>query len=206
MARPVRLTLAEPAVSGPGFEGHTEEPLPPQPHEGRFTGMSSQPTRPDRLAKGLAGLLSDTYVLYNTTQSYHWNLEGPSFAALHDLFEQQYTEMAEAIDVLAERIRALGFYTPGTLEQFQAATRLEQRQDVRKTEVMLQHLIRGHQQIAHRIRELQPLAEKALDEATTDLLIERLHVHEKTTWMLRSQAGLSSRSLDVAGPTVMAAS
>lgn len=159
-----------------------------------------------RLATGLAGLLGDTYTLYNTTQNCHWNVEGSDFVALHGLFEQQYGEMAGAIDLIAERIRVLGFYTPGTLEEVHSASRLTQEKHLRKSEKMLDHLIQGHQQVAHRIHELLPVAEKAADEATLDLLIERLRVHQKAAWMLRSQANRGSEKLEATGPSVASAS
>lgn len=158
------------------------------------------------LGQGLAGLLADTYTLHNTSQNYHWNVEGPSFASLHELFERQCRELAEAIDELAGRIRSLGFYVPGTMDVIREVTRLTQQDGVREAGVMLDHLIEGHQQVAHRIRELQPLAERTVDESTMALLVERLRVHEKAAWMLRSQAGQGSERLHVAGPVPARAS
>jgi len=150
-----------------------------------------------QLAEGLTGLLADTYTLYNTTQFYHWNVEGPQFHTLHLLFEEQYGDLADAVDLIAERIRVLGWYTPGTLADFLKLSRIQQKPNVRKTDDMLSHLIEGHRQVSHRIRELLGETEKVLDQASEDMLIERLRVHEKTTWMLSSQAGRDSRSMSL---------
>jgi starvation-inducible DNA-binding protein len=149
------------------------------------------------MATGLTGLLADTYMLYNTTQFYHWNIEGPQFHSLHQMFEEQYHELAEAVDLIAERIRVLGFYTPGTLPEFERISRLTQTENDRDSGDMLRHLVTGHQQIVHRIRDLQTSAERILDEATADLLVERLRWHEKRIWMLRSQAGGPSEAITV---------
>ena len=157
----------------------------------------------EALARGLTGLLADTYVLYNTTQFYHWNVEGPHFSELHEMFEKQYLELAEAIDVLAERVRVLGFYAPGTLAELSKLSRLSQKANVRDPKTMLVHLIEGHRAVTHRLRELQELAEKSADEATMDLLVERQRRHEKLTWMLRSQAGETSGKIAL-GPQLRA--
>ncbi len=159
-----------------------------------------------RLAAGLAGLLADTYVVYNSTQCGHWNIEGPQFQPLHELFENQYGELAEAIDVIAERIRALGFYAPGTLPELLEMSRVQQRPGQRDADSILLHLIESHQQVAHRLRELQGLAEAEMDEATLDVLVERLRSHEKTVWMLKSQAGVASEVLSGRPPLRAAAS
>ncbi len=154
------------------------------------------------IARGLVGLLGDTYVLYNTTQAFHWNVVGPRFAVLHEMFERQYTELAAAIDTIAERIRALGYYAPSTLDELIAASRLQQAGDVHTEEQMLGRLLEGHRQIAHRLRELLNIADEAMDEATSDLLVERLRVHDKTAWMIDSQAGtrpISLREIDEVG-------
>lgn len=157
--------------------------------------FETEPESAAALARGLSGLLADTYVLFNTTQVYHWNIEGPQFAALHEMFEQQYRDLSQAIDMIAERIRSVGFYADGTLGELLTRSRLVQETGVRDSKRMLGHLAEGHQQIAHRIRELQGIAEARMDEATIDMLIERLRIHEKTVWMLHSQAGVSSREL-----------
>ena len=147
------------------------------------------------LARGLAGLLADSYLVYNATQAAHWNVEGPGFAALHEMFEEQYRELAEAIDEIAERIRAIGYYTPGTIGEFQQMTRISQAPGLRGADEILAHLIEIHQQVTHRLRELLNAAEAALDEASLDLITERLRVHDKTIWMLKAQAGRSSGEL-----------
>lgn len=150
-----------------------------------------------QLARGLTGLLADSYVLYNTTQNFHWNVTGPQFKSLHDLFEAQYRELAAAIDTIAERIRCLDVFTPGRLEELLAMTRVEQEANVTDPDRMLERLVEGHRIVIHRLKELQQLAEKQVDEATLDLLIERQRVHEKTVWFLRSQAGEDSSTLDM---------
>jgi starvation-inducible DNA-binding protein len=155
--------------------------------------------RQKHLAAGLTGLLADSYVLYNSTQTCHWNVEGPQFHSLHAMFEEQYGELAEAIDVIAERVRSLGFYTPGTLDHLTKLSRIQQPGELRDSTEMLNHLIEAHQQVVHRASELRGEAEDALDEATVDLLTERLRVHEKTLWMLRSQAGRNSTELTSVG-------
>lgn len=156
---------------------------------------NDQTTSPEALAEGLSGLLADTYVLYNRTQLYHWNVEGPHFRALHGLFESQYQELAEAVDVIAERIRAVGFYTPGSLPELLRSTRLRETRVARDANEILIHLINGHQQVVHRARQLRQLADEACDDATEDLLIERIRKHEKAAWILKSQAGDKSQEL-----------
>lgn len=148
-----------------------------------------------RLAQGLEGVLADSYVLYNALQVSHWNVVGPHFHSLHQLFEEQYTELAGAIDEIAERIRTLGFFTRGTLNELVSMSRIEQVGDLRSDTEMLEHLIGAQQQLVHRIREVQGLAEEAVDEASLDLMVERQAVHEKATWMLKSQAGESFETL-----------
>jgi starvation-inducible DNA-binding protein len=149
----------------------------------------------EKLATGLTGLLADTYLLYHSTQACHWNVEGPQFHSLHEMFEQQYGELAEAVDRIAERVRALGFYTPGTLPQLVELSRIRQPAGLRATAEMLRHLVEAHRQVIHRANELRGVADEALDEATADLLVERMRAHEKALWMLRSQAGGGSAEL-----------
>ena len=146
-------------------------------------------------AETLAGLLADTYVLYNRTQLYHWNVEGPQFRALHTLFEEQYRDLALAVDMIAERIRTLGYYAPGSLQELADNTRLDQERVAHDAKDMVLHLVEGHQEVARRLEELRPVAEAAKDESTVDLAVERLRVHEKAAWMLNSQAGRSSEWL-----------
>lgn len=149
------------------------------------------------LAGGLTGLLADTYVLSNSTRLFQWNVEGPQFLGLHGMFREQYLELSRAVDRIAERIRVLGFYTPGTLQELAKISRQTQEPGVREPDRMLSHLAEGHQQVAHRIRDLRQVAERTMDEATADLLVERLRVHEKAFWVLRTQqAGGGSQDLD----------
>jgi starvation-inducible DNA-binding protein len=152
------------------------------------------------LARGLSGMLADSYVLYNTTQFCHWNVEGEQFHALHAMFEAQYIDLAQAVDLVAERIRVLGFYTPGTLSELIEASRIRQEPRVREAKRMLEELIAGHQTLVERIGELIELGDERVDEATADLLVERLRIHEKTVWMLKSQAGHRSETLEASPP------
>jgi starvation-inducible DNA-binding protein len=142
----------------------------------------------DRLdiAAGLSRLLADTYSLYLKTHFYHWNVTGPMFNTLHLMFETQYTELALAVDLIAERIRALGVYAPGTYNQYAKLTVLKEDTDVPKAEQMLKNLVEGQEAVVRTARSLYALAEKSNDEATSDLLTQRIQLHEKTAWMLRS--------------------
>lgn len=157
------------------------------------------------LANGLTGLLADTYTLYHSTQACHWNVAGPRFHSLHAMFEEQYRELAEAIDTIAERVRVLGYFTPGTLQSLTRHARIHQPEKLRDPDGMLEHLIEANRQIVHRATEVRGHAEDALDEATVDLLIERQRIHEKVVWMLESQAGRASDELD-SRPSMAAAS
>lgn len=139
------------------------------------------------IAKGLSRLLADTYTLYLTTHNFHWNVTGPMFNTLHLMFMGQYTELWNAVDPVAERIRSLGHPAPGSYAQFSALASLP---DVPATPPkaldMVRILVEGHEAVARTARELFPLADKAGDQPTADLLTQRLTVHEKTAWMLRS--------------------
>jgi starvation-inducible DNA-binding protein len=139
------------------------------------------------IAGGLSRLLADTYTLYLTTHNFHWNVTGPMFNTLHLMFMQQYTELWNAVDPVAERIRALGFPAPGSYAQF---GKLSSIKDVPTTPPkaleMVAILVEGHEAVARTARGIFPLAEKAADEPTADLLTQRLAVHEQTAWMLRS--------------------
>jgi len=147
------------------------------------------------IAKELTGILADTYVLMNRTQLYHWNIEGPHFKGLHDLFETQYRELFDAVDDIAERIRTIGYYTPGTLDDFIQSSEMPRERVARDSREILIHIIEGHQQVIQRLKLAMRQAEAAHDDGTLDLLAERLRVHEKTTWMLRSQASVTSEEL-----------
>ncbi len=135
---------------------------------------------------GLSRLLSDTYSLYLKSHYYHWNVTGPMFQTLHLMFETQYTELAVAVDLIAERIRALGFPAPGTYAEFGKLSTVNNEPGVPKDTRMIKNLVEAHETVAHTARSVFPIAERAKDEATVDVLTQRLHIHEKTAWMLRS--------------------
>jgi starvation-inducible DNA-binding protein len=139
-----------------------------------------------RIADGLGHLLADTYTLYLKTHSFHWNVEGPMFSTLHQMFMVQYTELWNALDAIAERIRSLGFPAPGTNSEFAKLTSIEETRGVPSATDMLQLLVKGHEAVARTARKGFPAADEAGDEATADLLTQRLQIHEKTAWMLRS--------------------
>lgn len=140
----------------------------------------------ERIADSLAHVLADTYTLYLRTHSYHWNVEGPMFNTLHLMFMEQYTELWNALDEIAERIRALGFPAPGTYAEFARLTSIEERPGVPEAMEMVRRLVKGHEAVTRTVRKGFPAAEKAGDESTVDLLTQRLQIHEKTAWMLRS--------------------
>ena len=139
------------------------------------------------IAKGLSQLLADTYTLYLTTHNFHWNVTGPMFNSLHAMFMAQYTELWNAVDPVAERIRSLGHAAPGSYAQF---GKLSSVPDVPATPPkaleMVRILVQGHEAVARTARQLFPVVDKAGDEPTADLLTQRLTVHEQTAWMLRS--------------------
>lgn len=138
------------------------------------------------IAEGLSRVLADTYTLYLKTHNYHWNVVGPMFNTLHLMFETQYNELALAVDLIAERIRALGEPAPGSYLEFtELSTISEDREKPEATE-MIRRLVDGHETAARTARSVFPTAEVASDEPTADLLTQRLQVHEKTAWMLRS--------------------
>jgi starvation-inducible DNA-binding protein len=138
------------------------------------------------IADGLSHLLADTYTLYLKTHNFHWNVTGPMFNTLHLMFETQYTELALAVDLIAERIRALGFPAPGTYAAYSRLSSIKEEEGVPSAEEMIRLLVEGQEAVARTARSLFPLAEKVSDEPTADLLTQRLQVHEKTAWMLRS--------------------
>lgn len=139
-----------------------------------------------KVASELTHLLADTYLLYVKTQNYHWNVTGPNFHSLHLMFEEQYKQLAEAVDAIAERIRALKCVAPATLSQFIKLSSLKEEMGVPSTKDMLKHLMKDHEAVAHLATVITIKAQKSQDEATVDLLIERIREHEKTAWMLRS--------------------
>ena len=139
-----------------------------------------------QIADGLSKLLADTYTLYLKTHYFHWNVTGPMFNTLHLMFETQYTELSLAVDLVAERIRSLGVYAPGTYAQFAKLTSIAETINVPKANDMIRELVAGHEAVCRTARSVFPAAEKAADAATADLLTQRLQLHEKTAWMLRS--------------------
>ncbi|MDR1647612.1 MAG: DNA starvation/stationary phase protection protein [Zoogloeaceae bacterium] len=139
-----------------------------------------------KISAGLSRLLADTYTLYLKTHNFHWNVTGPMFNTLHLMFEAQYNELALAVDSLAERIRSLGYPAPGTYSEFAKLTSIPEPKGVPKAEEMIEQLLLGQETVARTAREAFPAAEAAGDEPTADLLTQRLQVHEKTAWMLRS--------------------
>lgn len=138
------------------------------------------------IAEGLGRLLADSYTLYLKTHNFHWNVTGPMFTTLHTLFEQQYTELAIAVDDIAERIRALGVFAPGSYADFARLTSIREAEGVPKAKEMLAQLVEGNEAVVRTARSIFEAAERGGDEATADLLTQRLQVHEKTSWMLRS--------------------
>ena len=139
------------------------------------------------IAQGLSRLLADTYTLYLTTHNFHWNVTGPMFNTLHTMFMAQYTELWNAVDPIAERIRSLGHVAPGSYAAFGALSSLpDAPAQPPKALEMVRILVAGHEAVARTARELFPLADAASDEPTADLLTQRLTIHEQTAWMLRS--------------------
>ena len=139
------------------------------------------------IADGLSRLLADTYTLYLTTHNFHWNVTGPMFNTLHQMFMTQYTELWTAVDPIAERIRSLGHAAPGSYAQFGALASIKDVPAMPpKALDMVRILVTGHEAVARTARGIFPLADKASDEPTADLLTQRLTVHEQTAWMLRS--------------------
>ena len=148
------------------------------------TGIS--PKDRAAIAQGLSRLLADTYVVYLKTHNFHWNVEGPMFQTLHQMFMDQYTETWNAIDLVAERIRSLGHYAPGTYAEYNKLARIKETPGVPKAEQMVRLLIEGQEAIVKTAREVLPIAEKADDQPTLDLLTQRMQIHDKNAWMLRS--------------------
>ncbi|MBL8446107.1 MAG: DNA starvation/stationary phase protection protein [Zoogloeaceae bacterium] len=139
-----------------------------------------------QIADGLSRLLADTYTLYLTTHNFHWNVTGPMFNTLHLMFEAQYNELALAVDLIAERIRALGCPAPGTYAQFSRLTSLKEPDGVPSANDMIRQLVAGQEAVVRTARGLLPLVGQVDDEPTADLLTQRMQVHEKNAWMLRS--------------------
>lgn len=138
------------------------------------------------IADGLARLLADTYTLYLKTHNFHWNVTGPMFQTLHLMFETQYNELALAVDLIAERIRALGYPAPGTYSEYAKLSSIKETAGVPKATKMLELLVEGQEAVTRTARSIFPLVDKVNDEPTADLLTQRMQLHEKNAWMLRS--------------------
>lgn len=139
-----------------------------------------------KITEGLSTLLADSYTLYLMTHNFHWNVSGPQFNSLHLMFMGQYTEQWNALDLIAERIRALGYPAPGTYKEFVKLATIKEVEGVPKATEMVRHLVMAQEAVARTARSIFPAVEKANDQPTMDLLTQRLDVHEKTAWMLRS--------------------
>lgn len=138
------------------------------------------------VADHLSKLLADTYLLYIKTHNFHWNVKGPMFQTLHLLFEAEYTELATAVDTIAERIRALGCPAPGSYKQFSALSSIQEEDGVPEAEKMIAQLVEGQETIVKTAQAAIKVAQQAEDDPTVDLLTQRMQVHEKNAWMLRS--------------------
>ncbi len=139
-----------------------------------------------KIAEGLSRLLADTYTLYLKTHNFHWNVTGPMFQTLHLMFEAQYNELALAVDLIAERIRALGYPAPGTYKEYAKLSSIKETEGVPAARDMIRLLVEGQEAVVRTARSVFPLVDKANDEPSADLLTQRMQVHEKTAWMLRS--------------------
>ncbi len=140
----------------------------------------------ENIGRGLSKLLADSYTLYLKTHNYHWNVTGPLFNTLHLMFEQQYTELATAVDEIAERIRALGVTAPGSYRAYSSLTDIEEEDGTPDAHEMIRQLVIGQETVVRTAREVFPVVEAANDEPTADLLTQRMQIHEKNAWMLRS--------------------
>ncbi len=149
------------------------------------TGISEQ--NRSAISEGLSRMLADTYALYLKTQNFHWNVRGPEFYSLHILFEKQYEDLAEAVDEIAERIRALGYYADATFSTFKNKTAIKEDEKVLNGKEMLHQLVEGHETLCRGARKVAEIADKEGDFATVDMIGRRLGAHEKMAWFLRSQ-------------------
>jgi starvation-inducible DNA-binding protein len=140
----------------------------------------------EKIVKGLSALLADSYTLYLMTHNFHWNVTGPQFNSLHIMFMTQYTEQWTALDQIAERIRSLGHPAPGTYKEFVKLASIKEVDGVPKADDMIRHLVSAQEATARTARRMFPVVAAADDQPTADLLTQRLEVHEKTAWMLRS--------------------
>ena len=140
----------------------------------------------EEIAGSLKALLADSYTLYLQTHNFHWNVVGPRFRELHLMFEEHYTELATAVDDIAERIRTLDVAAPGTYKEFARLSSIEEVDGVPDAEVMVDLLTKGHEQVVRTSRDVLKLAQEADDESTASLVSDRMRIHEKTAWMLRA--------------------
>lgn len=147
-------------------------------------GISSKDRK--AIADGLSRLLADTYTLYLKTHNFHWNVTGPQFQTLHLMFEGQYNELALAVDLIAERIRALGVRAPATYAEFVQLSSIKEEKGALSADKMIELLVQGQESVIRTARSIFPIADRAADEPTADLLTQRMQTHEKTAWMLRS--------------------
>ncbi len=161
----------------------------PEPRTSRPIDIGISAAHRKAIADGLSRVLADSYTLYLKTHNYHWNVKGPLFNTLHLMFEQQYNELALAVDQVAERIRALDYPAPGSYASYARLTSIPEEEGVPTAENMIANLLAGHETVARTAREVFPVAEAGRDEPTADLLTQRMDVHEKTAWMLRSMLG-----------------
>ena len=139
-----------------------------------------------KIAEGLKSLLADTYTLYLQSHNFHWNVTGPQFRELHLMFEEHYTELATAVDEVAERIRTLGVSAPGTYKSFAQLSSIEEVEGVPPADKMVDLLTQGHEQVVKTCRQVLSTAQEAKDESTAALVSDRMRIHEKTAWMLRA--------------------
>lgn len=151
------------------------------------TGLKAE--NRSEIVDGLSKLLADSYTLYLKTHNYHWNVTGPMFTTLHDMFEEHYRELAEAVDVIAERIRALGEFAPGSYQAFSKLTDIIEETEVPDAQVMIKNLLDSHETIIRHARKVITSGAIEGDEVSADILTQRMDFHEKTAWMLRSLLG-----------------
>lgn len=148
--------------------------------------LGLEPRAIARIADALAGVLADTYLLYLKTQNFHWNVTGPTFGELHEMFEKQYLDLAGAVDEVAERIRALGQFAPGSFKQFAKLSEITEESDVPPAPRMIEILVADHEHVVRRMRAVYAITDEAGDVETGDMLIRRMQIHAKQAWMLRS--------------------
>lgn len=163
-----------------------EKTLKLDKHEAPVIDIGISTSEREKMAEGLSRFLADSYTLYLMTHNFHWNVKGPMFRTLHIMFEEQYTELATAVDLIAERIRSLGVAAPATYREFVKLSSIQEPHGVPTATEMIEQLVAGQEAVVKTARSLFARAEKADDEVTADLLTQRMQLHEKTAWMLRS--------------------